>query len=63
LPIAVAMSLAAKKLDIGLIWGANWYEDMRSYGSTLADIRQSPLRYNLRHPGSDFNDWPHFQLL
>lgn len=61
--IAVAMSAAAKRLDIGVIWGANWYEDMRTYGSTLADIQVAPLRYNLKHAGVDFNDWPHFQLL
>lgn len=63
LTIAVAMSLAAKHLDLGLIWGGNWYEDMRDYGSSLSDIKAAPLRYNLKHPGSDFNDWPHFELI
>ena len=59
-PIAVAMSLASKQLAIPITWGGNWYEQLT--GDTVAAMRDNVRRYQLKHPGPDFIDLPHFQL-
>lgn len=59
-PIAVAMSLASKQLGIPITWGGNWYEQLT--GETVAAMRDNVRRYQVKHPGPDFIDLPHFQL-
>ena len=59
-PIAVAMSLASKQLGVAITWGGNWYEQLA--GETVAAMRDNVRRYQVKHPGPDFIDLPHFQL-
>lgn len=59
-PIAVAMSLASKLLGIPVTWGGNWYEQLT--GETTAAMRDLVRLYQVKHPGPDFIDLPHFQL-
>lgn len=62
-PVAVAMSLAAKELGVRIRWGGNWFSAMNDYGSTIADIKEAVERYKSEHPGPDFIDGPHFELI
>ena len=60
-PIAVAMSLASKQLGVPITWGGNWYEPLS--GETVAAMKDNVRRYRAKHPGPDFVDLPHFQLI
>lgn len=57
--IAGAMRGAAKTLGRVITWGAVWDRTMDQLDD---DLRQAVADYNARHPGPDFNDYPHFQL-
>jgi peptidoglycan LD-endopeptidase CwlK len=61
--IASAMSRAAKELGVRIKWGSNWYEAMNDYGSTPADMIAAVERYKAKHPGPDFIDGPHYEML
>jgi peptidoglycan LD-endopeptidase CwlK len=62
-PIASAMSKSAKKLGVRIKWGGNWYEVMNDYGDSIADVKNAVERYKKDHPGPDFIDGPHFELV
>jgi peptidoglycan LD-endopeptidase CwlK len=62
-PVASAMSKAAKKLGIKIKWGGNWMETMDQYGSEVSDMKAAVERYKVKHPGPDFIDGPHFELV
>lgn len=62
-PIAVAMSLAATELKVKIKWGGNWYESMDQYPATLLSVKLAVERYKIDHPGPDFIDGPHFELI
>ncbi len=60
-PIAVAMAQASKDLATPIRWGGNWYEQLLP--GTVADMKASVERYKAKHPGPDFIDGPHFELV
>jgi len=61
--IAWAMAQAAQELGIRVKWGGNWYEVLNDYAHNLADVKEAVERYKKAHPGSDFIDGPHFELV
>ena len=75
-PIALAMGKAAVKLNTRVKWGGNWYEVLNDYVTvsnvttsnvtTSSDdqtMRDAVERYKKNHPGNDFLDGPHFELV
>jgi len=60
--IAAAMADAARKNNIRLVWGGNWYECLNDYCFSASDAKAAVERYKAKHPGPDFIDGPHFQL-
>ena len=62
-PIAVAMSLAARELHTKIRWGGNWYEAMHEYPADLVGVKAAVERYKKQHPGPDFIDGPHFEIV
>lgn len=63
IPIAVAMAQAAREMSAQVQWGGNWYETINSYLFDEDDAWAAIERYKKAHPGPDFIDVPHFQLL
>ena len=63
--VASAMSRSAKALGLAhrLRWGCNWYETMDRYGSDPADMLAAMEQYKAQHPGKDFLDGPHFEII
>lgn len=59
-PIAAAMQGAAIRLGVKLRWGAIWDHDLaRLTGSLMYEVQA----YKARHPGTDFLDGPHYELI
>ena len=61
--IAVAMDEAASKLQVPLVWGAVWDRNMLQYGGSADALKREVEEYKIRHPGPDFLDGPHYQLV
>ena len=61
--IAWAMAQAAREYGVRIRWGGNWYECLNDYGTSLAAVKKAVERYKEAHPGPDFIDGPHFELL
>ncbi len=63
--IASAMSRAAGILGLAdrVKWGCDWYRTMAQYGTSEADMIAAMAHYKAAHPGTDFLDGPHFELL
>lgn len=61
--IALAVRKASLELNTELIWGGVWDRTMRELSSSAASIKRDVAEYCLRHPGPDFIDGPHFQLV
>lgn len=62
--IASAMSRAAEELGVELTWGGSWDKPMSAYPSaTSRQCRAAVEAYKKRHPGPDFLDGPHFELV
>lgn len=61
--IAAAMSQAAIQQSVPLRWGGVWDRRLSDLGTTAADMKRAVAAYCLRHPGPDFIDGPHFELL
>lgn len=59
-PIAEAMRTAALRHNIRIKWGAIW--DL-SLNDIHGDLKQAAKDYCSRHPGKDFEDGPHFELM
>jgi len=62
-PIAFAMARAALDEGIRLRWGGNWYECLNDYGTSTEACAEAVQRYKRDHPGPDFIDGPHFEML
>ncbi len=58
-PVAEAVQAAARELDVGLIWGGVWDRELLD----LDDLKAEVAAYCVRHPGPDFLDGPHYQLV
>lgn len=68
--IASCMFLAAKELGVPIKWGCVWDSTLNDLCTGVDDPRLLPdalkaegLAYNARHPGSDFPDGPHYELM
>lgn len=67
-PIAMAMSKAAKELDLRLTWGGVWDKKMHEYKSdTIAGLKAEVEAYKVRQKKRNpkkgvFLDGPHYQL-
>lgn len=69
-PIAACMAFLSIKHDTPLRWGGVWDRKMSEYIDPRASIDQMALQikaevnaYCIRHPGPDFIDGPHYELL
>jgi peptidoglycan LD-endopeptidase CwlK len=68
--IASCMFLAAKELDTPIRWGCVWDRRLNDLCVGVNDPLELPkalqkegLVYNERHPGKDFPDGPHYELI
>jgi len=68
--IAAAMQQAARALDVPIRWGVVWDRRLNDLAPGMSDPAALPralqaegLAYNARHPGSDFPDGPHYELV
>lgn len=63
--IACAMDRAAHELGIAdrITWGGAWDRRLDSYGGEAAAYAAQVEAYKVRHPGPDFIDGPHFEIL
>jgi peptidoglycan LD-endopeptidase CwlK len=62
-PIAWAVQKAAAELDTELVWGGVWDRTMNELGQSAEAIKHDVEAYVKRHPGPDFLDGPHYQLV
>src|SRR5205823_5623646 len=62
-PIAVAMQTAAKAEGVALRWGGVWDRKLAELPTDAAGIKRAVEEYCVRHPGPDFLDGPHYELI
>lgn len=62
-PIADAVDRAATELGVALRWGGVWDKAMSAIGGTPEKLKAEVAAYCARHPGPDFIDGPHYELL
>lgn len=62
-PIADAVGRAATELGVSLRWGGVWDRPMSQLGGSPEQLKREVAAYCVRHPGADFLDGPHFELL
>lgn len=65
-PVTLAVCMAAKGLAVAdkIVWGGAWDMRLTDFGATSGiEIQQIVKDYTIRHPGKDFIDGPHFQLM
>lgn len=68
--IAAAMHRAACALDVPILWGVVWDRALNDLAPGINDpdlladaLRREGLAYNARHPGKDFPDGPHYEVI
>lgn len=68
--IAAAMALAAAEKDVRLRWGGVWDRELGEITAGMTDpaqiivaLKREVQAYCTRHPGPDFIDGPHFEVL
>lgn len=68
--IAAAMLVAARESGVTLRWGGVWDRSLNDLGVGIDDIETLPRALELavaaycdRHPGPDFIDGPHFEVV
>lgn len=61
--IASAVRIAAKEQRVRLRWGGVWDCDLADLGQTPIALERDVQAYARRHPGPDFLDGPHFELI
>jgi peptidoglycan L-alanyl-D-glutamate endopeptidase CwlK len=59
-PIALAMQQAARTKGVKIRWGGVWDRELTKLSSNL---EVEVLNYAQRHPGPDFLDGPHYELM
>lgn len=62
-PIAAAMRDAAIAEMVEIRWGGVWDRTLNELGHNAAAIKQAVADYCTRHPGPDFIDGPHYELV
>lgn len=68
--IAAAMHQAARAEGVRIKWGTVWDRALNDLAAGVIDpaalpgaLRAEGLAYNARHPGPDFPDGPHYELM
>lgn len=68
--IAAAVGYVARKNGVPLRWGGVWDRKMDDYSISFDDpekaaavMKREVDRYCVRHPGPDFIDGPHYELI
>lgn len=61
--IASAMHKASAGLNTRLIWGGVWDKELNDLSNVPEGLEVAVKQYCKRHPGPDFLDGPHFQLV
>lgn len=63
--IAVAMDKAATELGIAnlITWGGAWDRRLSDFGGDAKAYEAEVQAYRARHPGKDFIDGPHYEIL
>ncbi len=69
-PIAATMAVVSKRMGMALRWGGVWDKPMSQYTlngdgvdvNTVA-MKDAVANYCVRHPGPDFIDGPHYELM
>lgn len=69
-PIAAAMVKSAKKNKVRLRWGGVWdryitdmFTGKESIDVIARSLKNEVYRYTVRHPGPDFIDGPHYEII
>lgn len=62
-PVAAAMHRAAREVQLPLRWGGVWDRKFLELPHDPAGLRQAVETYIRRHPGPDFIDGPHYEIL
>jgi len=62
-PIAAAMRRAAVERGVRIRWGGVWDRLLNDLPETAAGLEAAVRAYCTRHPGPDFIDGPHFELV
>lgn len=62
-PIVLAMRRAAIEAKVKIVWGSIWDRNLAQLPDTLSGIHDAVEAYTARHPGPDFIDGPHYQLM
>lgn len=61
--IAAAMQEVAIEADVLLTWGAVWDQPINRLPRGAKGLKAALQAYKVRHPGPDFVDGPHFELV
>jgi peptidoglycan L-alanyl-D-glutamate endopeptidase CwlK len=64
-PVAYAMDRAATELGLAnrITWGGAWDRKLSDFGGDSLAYKKVVDEYVARHPGKDFIDGPHFEIL
>jgi peptidoglycan L-alanyl-D-glutamate endopeptidase CwlK len=62
-PIVLAMRRAAIETKVKIVWGSIWDRNLAQLPDTIPGIADAVEAYKARHPGPDFIDGPHYQLV
>lgn len=62
-PVAAAMQAAAAEQRIPIRWGGVWDRRLSELLPGNAGMKQAVAEYCVRHPGPDFIDGPHYELI
>lgn len=62
-PIVLAMRRASIEAKAKIVWGSIWDRNLAQLPDTLPGIADAVEAYKARHPGPDFIDGPHYQLM
>jgi len=70
-PIAGAMAYLSREMDCELRWGGVWDKELDEYAPKTLDsperyaaaMKKAVRAYTVRHPGPDFIDGPHYEML
>lgn len=68
--VAAAMQAAAREVDVRIKWGCVWDRALNDLAASVEDpallaaaLKAEGLAYNARHPGTDFPDGPHYEIM
>lgn len=62
-PVAVAMLKACRWKNVPVRWGGVWDKPLMDLPDTVEGMKKAVADYCVRHPGPDFLDGPHYELM